>query len=96
MRYIPYYFPTPRPDELLYSLISRFKSHNSFSTIQTKEYLFGNPRAYLSLDIQTRVHDFVHQESHVFPYSAGEIISKFSLWPFYSNFVDKNKHSDFQ
>lgn len=64
---MPNYFPDPRPNEILYSLLVRFHYHTfSTSQKQTLEECFGNRSIRLSVDFQSHINDFADQAGHFF------------------------------
>lgn len=81
------HFPTPYPDELLYSMFSRYHIRSgNISPKQTIEELFGvrTKRAVTDLpaNLETLVQQFPHQA-----FTVDEIISNHTLFPYYEPFL---------
>lgn len=89
------YFPVPYPDECLYSLIARYHVHtNNRYQAQTINELFKRKIVRASIDLQLHLDEFRENVQTVFEFSTDEIINKFSLWPFYSSFIDAKRHPE--
>lgn len=83
------YFPTPYPDETIYSLIERYHRHigNSF-VAQTLLDLFGQSNLYISMDLPTNLNLLIQtiSDSNI---TLDNLIYNHTLYNFYTAFMSK-------
>lgn len=88
------YFPKPFLDEIFSSLEGRFHSHTlSRSLSQTKTFLFGIREVNTSLYFPVRLGSFIENVNHINSFDFDGLISNQTLWPYFSNFIKKEKHT---
>lgn len=86
------YFPTPRPDECLYSIIARFADHTLNNNPKViNRILFGNEYVKATIDFPGHLSSFHETVESVFPYSITDIIEYFTLYLFYLPFLKLTK-----
>jgi len=89
------YIPKPLPDEILYSIIARLQSFAIYdSPGQLSLDLFGERNVPATIDLPSHIHFFHKTVKRIFPYSADEIIERFTLWPYYKQFTSTSKRKD--
>nr|WP_274377377.1 TnsD family transposase [Desulforamulus aeronauticus] len=86
------FFPTPYPDEILYSVFARYhiRSGNT-SPKATLRDLFGNTNATAILDLPCNIENLISNMPACWNYGADELIYKHSLYPFYSPFLPEER-----
>lgn len=86
------YFPTPYPDELLYSLIARF-GNIMFpdNPIGLARCLFGNSSLRASIDLNSHLKVFLERTNSFLPYSESQLINAHTLYPYYSCFLNEDE-----
>jgi hypothetical protein len=82
------FFPTPYPDELLYSIIARYhiRSGNISPKITLQE-LFGSTTTIATPDLPANLNNLSKRLQHLIPNPAGELIDRYTLYPFYRPFL---------
>jgi Tn7-like transposition protein D/TniQ len=82
------FFPTPYPDELLYSLIARYhiRSGNISPKITLQE-LFGSTTTIATPDLPSSLNCLSKQLKYLFPSSVTDLIDRYTLYPFYRPFL---------
>jgi hypothetical protein len=82
------FFPTPYPDELLYSTIARYhiRSGNISPKITLQE-LFGSTTTIATPDLPSNLNYLSKQLQHLFPHSVNDLIDRYTLYPFYRPFL---------
>jgi Tn7-like transposition protein D/TniQ len=82
------FFPTPYPDELLYSIIARYhiRSGNISPKITLQE-LFGSTTTIATPDLPANLNNLSKRLQHLIPNSAGDLIDRYTLYPFYRPFL---------
>ena len=82
------FFPTPYPDELLYSIIARYhiRSGNISPKITLQE-LFGSTTIIATPDLPSSLNYLSKQIQHLFPSSVTDLIDRYTLYPFYRPFL---------
>jgi Tn7-like transposition protein D/TniQ len=82
------FFPTPYPDELLYSIIARYhiRSGNISPKITLQE-LFGSTTTIATPDLPSSLNYLSKQLQHLFPNSVTDLIDRYTLYPFYRPFL---------
>lgn len=85
------YFPPPYPDELFYSILSRFHSHTCSNVLQTSEHLFGAQRFSSSFHIPNKIETVVSRISAVSSVDVDTFIKDHTLYPFLASFGDKKR-----
>lgn len=82
------FFPTPYPDEILYSMMARYKIRSG--TLSPKANvgdLFGYPGYRSILAVPTNIAIFLKQLPYEAEYVADDIIFKHTLLPFFAPFL---------
>ena len=78
------FFPTPYPDEILYSMMARYKIRSG--TLSPKANvgdLFGYPGYRSILAVPTNISTFLKQLPYEAEYVADDIIFQHTLLPFF-------------
>ena len=82
------FFPTPYPDELLYSLIARHHIRSgSTSPKITLSELFGSTSTIATIDLPANLNNLTKRLQHLTPNHASDLIAKHTLYPFYQPFL---------
>jgi Tn7-like transposition protein D/TniQ len=91
------FFPTPYPDELLYSLIARYhiRSGNISPKITLQE-LFGSTTTIATPDLPSSLNCLSKQLQHLFPNSVTDLIDRYTLYPFYRPFLPPQRDRSIQ
>jgi hypothetical protein len=86
------FFPTPYPDELLYSLIARYhiRSGNISPKITLRE-LFGSTKNIATADLPANLNILSTHLQHLIPYIDTNLIPKYTLYPFYQPFLTSKR-----
>jgi len=86
------FFPTPYPDEILYSVFARYhvRSGNMNASTTARE-LFGSIKCSQSLIMPHNIDVLVGNMPENAEYTAEELIYKNTMFPFYSAFLEKEK-----
>ncbi len=82
------FFPTPYPDELLYSIIARYhiRSENISPKITLQE-LFGSTTTITTPDLPANLSNLSKCLQHLIPNSTTELIDRYTLYPYYCPFL---------
>jgi Tn7-like transposition protein D/TniQ len=91
------FFPTPYPDELLYSIIARYhiRSGNISPKITLQE-LFGSTTTIATPDLPSSLNYLSKQLQHLFPNSVTDLIDRYTLYPFYRPFLPPQRDRSIQ
>lgn len=82
------FFPTPYPDELLYSVCARFNDRARYSSVGvTIEELFGTKNASAVVDLPCRLNVLVSRLPRGHSYTTDRLINEHTLLPFYAPFL---------
>jgi hypothetical protein len=82
------FFPESYPDELLFSLLSRYHRRTGYRDVaSTMRDLFGNQMIRPSVDLTANLGELVSRLPHGHTYSVDRLIDSHTLLPFYSSFV---------
>jgi hypothetical protein len=82
------YFPTPYPDELLYSILARLYALLKFSSAKVfVRELFGTPHAMAVADLPSNLAALLGQLPLGHGYTVDEIIDRLTLLPYYTAFL---------
>ena len=82
------FFPTPYPDELLYSILARYhlRSGNNSPKITLQE-LFDDPYTIATIDLPANL-DALNQQLSLFShYTSEDLITKYTHYPYYAPFM---------
>lgn len=83
-RFTGLYFPTPYPDELLYSMFARFQFHMGYrNTYAALKALFGQGRAVISYDFQGGLSRLSWLLEERWRISLADAAHRFTLTPYY-------------
>lgn len=86
------HFPTPYPDELLYSLCARYGEHVQYSNKSAVGWeLFGVKGSTATIDLPSRLGYLVNSLPEGHSLSVDRLIDQHTLLPFYSPFLEKNR-----
>ncbi len=82
------FFPTPYPDELLYSIIARYhiRSGNISPKITLQE-LFGSTTTIATPDLPANLNNLSQRLQHLIPNAVTDLIDRYTLYPFYRPFL---------
>ena len=87
-------FPTPYPNELLYSVIARAGVHEGeTSAKQLLDLVFANRKVIATVDLPSHVECIADQYPLSLNLSAEEIIKKHTLWPVYAPFLPRERRT---
>ena len=87
------FFPTPYPDELLYSLIARYHLRSgSISPKITLSELFGSTSTIATIDLPANLNNLTKRLQHLTPNHARDLIAKHTLYPLYQPFQIGRAH----
>lgn len=87
------YFPVPYPDELLYSVIARYKLHQGIiSDRQIVNDLFGSRNVAAVVDFPGHLLDLQQRTFHLTHIAAAQWLAKHTLYPAYRNFLPSNRN----
>jgi len=82
------FFPESYPDELLFSILSRYHKRMGYRDVaSTMRDLFGNQMARSSVDLPANLGELVSRLPNGHTYSVARLIDRHTLLPFYSPFV---------
>lgn len=86
------FFPTLYPDEILYSVMARYKIRSgTVSSKATVGDLFGTKTHRAIIELPTNLASFLHQLPIGAEYVADEFISNHTLLPFYAPFLPEER-----
>lgn len=86
------YFPTPHDDELLYSVIARFKIHCGLtSDRQVVSMLFGSRDVAAVVDLPGHLRELERNTFHLTNITAEKWLMSHTLFPAYQHFLPKNR-----
>lgn len=78
------YFPKPYPDELLYSIVARYRRHMAVSSLYAiNRDLFGNERQRPSFDLPNRVGELARRIPSEAGLTTSRLIRRHTLFPYY-------------
>jgi hypothetical protein len=81
------YFPTPYPDELLYSIFARYHLRScNISIPHTLNDLFGSPSATLD-DLPARLSDLIERLPSQTAFTPTKLIQEHTMLPYYKPFI---------
>jgi hypothetical protein len=82
------FFPTPYPDELLYSILARYHIRSgNLSPKATLRDLFGVSTVVATADLPSHINALIQNLPPFSTYTAESIIYRYTLYPFYSPFL---------
>jgi hypothetical protein len=82
------FFPTPYPDELLYSILARYHIRSgNFGPKATLRDLFGSTRVVATYDLPSHLDALVPRLPPYSRHTAESLISEHTLYPFYAPFL---------
>lgn len=86
------FFPTPYPDEVLYSLIARFgKIMFDDNPIGLARCLFGNSYLRANIDLNSHLKVFLERTNSFLTLSESQLIHNYTLYPYYSCFLTEKE-----
>jgi hypothetical protein len=86
------FFPTPYPDELLYSICARFNERMRYpNNATTVKELFGSKNAAAIVDLPSRLNILVAQLPNGHLHTADRFINDNTLLPFYVPFIPSER-----
>lgn len=86
------YFPKPQDDELLYSVIARFKIHHGItSDRQVVTKLFGSRDVAAVVDLPGHLKDLENNTYHLTRITAEQWLMGHTLYPAYQQFLPKER-----
>lgn len=85
-------FPTPYPDELLYSVIARYHIRSGNQAFkQTKHDVFNNKEVNAVYDLPTHLNILVHNLSPVWEMTVEDWIYDHTMYPYYAPFLPEER-----
>lgn len=82
------FFPTPYPDELLYSILARYcKRSGNINNIHNIEDLFGTRNGIVSVEMPSKLDALIENMPVNTKYTADYFIYNHTLFPFYAAFI---------
>lgn len=89
------YFPIPYPDELLYSVISRFCNHLGLDNTEgILYYLYGSKSLQPIIDLPNRIGHLVESTPLALIYNAEKIALEHTMFPYYMAFIGKKRRDN--
>ena len=86
------YFPTPRPSELIYSMVARYKAHLKIPTPRlVNEVLFGNPKHRPQYDLPVRLKTLAERLPRDLDLDAERLIDDHTLFAYYGSFKSEEQ-----
>jgi hypothetical protein len=86
------FFPTPYPDELLYSIISRYKKFTGESNHRTmSQDIFGNKHFTASVELPSNIGRLVERLPITSKLTVEQLIQKHTMFPLYSAFLPSDQ-----
>ncbi|MBP2898933.1 TniQ family protein, partial [Escherichia coli] len=91
---MPLFFPTPYPDELLYSIIARYKKWSGEVNHRSILHdLFGNGFVSASMDLPSHIGQLVKRLPITSNITVEQLIQKHTMYPLYSAFLPSDQAS---
>lgn len=82
------FFPTPYPDELLYSIIGRYKKWSGEANNRNMlQHIFGNKHITASVDLPSKIEGLIERLPITSQITEEQLIMEHTLFPFYSAFL---------
>jgi hypothetical protein len=82
------FFPTPYPDELFYSIISRYKKWSGeFNHRSMLRDLFGNGSVTASMDLPNHIGRLIERLPMKSEITAEQLIQRHTMFPLFSIFA---------
>ncbi|HKQ04867.1 MAG TPA: TnsD family transposase [Blastocatellia bacterium] len=82
------FFPTPYPDELLYSILARYHIRSgNFGPKATLRDLFGSTKVVATYDLPSHIDALVQRLPPYSRHTAESLINEHTLYPFYAPFL---------
>ncbi|UZQ52428.1 TnsD family transposase [Clostridium kluyveri] len=82
------FFPIPYEDELLYSILARYRIYSgNISLKSTLDDVFGNRNVAAVMDLPSHIDKIIVNMPMGSKYSSEELIEKYTLYPFYTAFL---------
>lgn len=86
------FFPSPYPDELLFSIIGRLKKWSGEPNQRNMlQHIFGNKHITASVDLASNIGGLVQRLPITSQITVEQLIMKHTLFPFYSAFLPPNQ-----
>jgi len=86
------FFPTPYPDELLYSILARYHVRSgNISPKATLRELFGSTTVTATVDLPSHLNALVQNLPPLAKHTVESLIQKHTLYPFYAPFLFPDK-----
>jgi hypothetical protein len=86
------FFPTPYPDELLYSILARYHVRSgNISPKTTLLELFGSTTVTATVDLPSHLNALVQNLPPLSKHTVESLIRRYSLYPFYAPFLFPDK-----
>ncbi|MGG0940638.1 TnsD family Tn7-like transposition protein [Brevibacillus centrosporus] len=86
------FFPTPYPDELMYSVFARYHVRSgNVSFKSTLQDLFGSEAIVSSIGFSSQLHALIQRLPKGAVYTADDFIDKHSIFPFYTPFLPQDR-----
>lgn len=93
-RFVGLYFPTPYPDELLYSMFARFQRHMGYrNTYMAMKALFGQGRTVISYDFQGGLSRLGWLFEGRWQISLADAANRFTLTPYYLSTLEAEQRA---
>lgn len=88
------FFPTPYPDEILYSILARYhiRSGNTSPKLTLTE-LFNSKNTIATVDLPSNLNYLMENIKFISNYQVEDLIYKHTLYPFYSVFLPPKRGS---
>ena len=87
-----HFFPTPYPDEILYSVLARYSVRCGITSYQTiMESIFGKCSSRAVMEMPFNLNSLVSNLPVNCPYTADDLIYNHTLYPFFTAFLPKER-----
>ena len=83
-----HFFPTPYPDEILYSVLARYSVRCGITSHQTiMESIFGKRSSRAVMELPFNLNALISNLPVNCPYTADDLIYNHTLYPFFTAFL---------
>ncbi|MDU1350597.1 TnsD family transposase [uncultured Clostridium sp.] len=89
------FFPIPHEDELLYSILARYRVYSgNVSLKSTLDDIYGHRNVTAVMDLPSNINRIIANMPLDNQYHANELIQKHTLYPFYAAFIPPKRASE--
>ncbi|MBP1863665.1 mRNA-degrading endonuclease HigB of HigAB toxin-antitoxin module [Clostridium tetanomorphum] len=89
------FFPIPHEDELLYSILARYRVYSgNVSLKSTLDDIYGHRNVTAVMDLPSNINRIIANMPLGNQYDANELIQKYTLYPFYAAFIPPKRANE--